>query len=251
MRDTWRVSFAGAAPEWTSLDGDMPTGPALESPVAAFDSANEQLVVFGGRTYVRENVSAPLTPTGPPSNSVFVRPVGGTTPGNWSELVINGQVPTPREGAMGVFDAARQSLVVFGGVDSDGQPLNDLWSLSLPKAGKGLPQWRKLQPTGTIPSARAYASMALDAAHDRAILFAGTVGEQFTPTADLFSLDLDVDPPVWHKLCPVGFGPSPRTSVAVASTPDGLLFFGGYANDSEGDFGIYRLPFALPECSTK
>ena len=91
--------------------------------------------------------------------------------------------------------------------------------------------------------------MTLDAANDRLLLYGGSTADGLAE--DLYSLDLDQNPPVWHKLCPIGLGPGARMRMGLVPTPQGLVAFGGLGESSGGDLGVYQLPYAIPECAAR
>src|SRR5262249_24680381 len=72
--------------------------------------------------------------------------------------------PPFRQGASMVYDAATQSVILFGGKYSAGY-LNDTWAWDGTK-------WNQLRPSASPPS-RWDASMAYDAVHQQVVLFGG------------------------------------------------------------------------------
>ena len=100
-----------------------------------------------------------------------------------------------------IYDPIRDRLVVFGGQGYDGST-NDVWAFYL----SGIPHWTRLQPSGTLPSARAFHSAVYDTASDAMIVFGGNDG---TAKNDVWKLSFAGNP-TWTKLSPSGTPPSPR-----------------------------------------
>src|SRR5579862_9524406 len=94
---------------------------------------------------------------------------------SWSLLSISGAKPSAREGAPGVYDAASNRMIVFGGRDSKGDNLNDVWVLTNANGLGGASQWINLIANGAAgsPPARSGHSTLYDAANNRLIIFAG------------------------------------------------------------------------------
>lgn len=65
--------------------------------------------------------------------------------------------PSKRKGQAGAFDAQQEKLFLFGGQDTAGNLLGDLWELDLAKR-----TWMKIASSGTQPSARSNASLTYD-----------------------------------------------------------------------------------------
>jgi hypothetical protein len=86
----------------------------------AYDSARGHVVLFGG-----EGQSGLM-------NDVWDWTGGGIN--TWTPrtpvAAVNGVTPSARSGAVGVFDSARNRLVIFGGTTNGGQVLGDVWELS-------------------------------------------------------------------------------------------------------------------------
>jgi hypothetical protein len=74
-------------------------------------------------------------------------------------------IPSPREQAVGAYDALLGSVVLFGGVDGPGGELNDTWIWT----GTN---WQQLHPAA-VPTGRWVAGMDYDPIAQRLLLFSG------------------------------------------------------------------------------
>ena len=101
LADTWVLLEAnglGGAPAWTQLP-DAPI--ARENAVANYPAAENRLIVFGGAE----------------RNDVWVlKDANGIGTPAWEELTPGGDLPAPRSGSAGAYDATGNRLVVFGGL---------------------------------------------------------------------------------------------------------------------------------------
>jgi hypothetical protein len=136
----------------------------LEGASSAFDSDDNDLVIFGG-----------MTASGDLSDDTWLW--NGKV---WHEIQGNQTTaPPPRELAAMVFDAHLHQLILFGGRGKGSHLLDDTW------AWNGY-SWYQLQGSG--PGPREAASMALDSRGDL-VLFGGfgypnpplTAGDQINP----------------------------------------------------------------------
>lgn len=82
----------------------------------------------------------------------------------WKQLDA-GQGPPARYGHAMVYDAAREEIVLFGGMGKDGKPLDDLWTFN----GE---RWSRRFATGG-PSERGFHAMAYDEPRQQVVLFGG------------------------------------------------------------------------------
>ena len=95
---------------WELLD--LP-GPAARSHARmAFDSTNVQLVLFGGSTSSRIPLEL--------QNDTWV-----LTDGAWGQAI--GPAPSPRGGHVMAYDPLQESVILYGGFDSEDQELADTW----------------------------------------------------------------------------------------------------------------------------
>jgi hypothetical protein len=84
----------------------------------------------------------------------------------WYEIDVTGDKPPARWQHIAVWimgDPGEQGkMIIFGGEDEDGTPLDDVWILWEPAPG-GPPDWRweKIYPIGDLPSARTGHAVAL------------------------------------------------------------------------------------------
>lgn len=125
-----------------------------------YDGARQQLVMFGGYSDV--------SGAGGGQNDTWVLDLAG----NWKSLTPAAS-PPQRHAHMMAYDAARQEVVVFGGVlRSNNLPLNDTW------VWNGL-TWAQRSPVNK-PAVRHSAGMVYDQARQEVVLFAGVGGADET-----------------------------------------------------------------------
>ena len=140
-------ALAGPAGAWERL-----STPASSTAAAAYAASTNRLYVFGGDG---TDILHATTADGPPSEWVNVATVG--TP------------PPVRDGAALVSDETGNRLLLFGGEDSGGQVLGDLWQLTL----DGVPTWSELTPGGDAPSPRTQAGVCFDDERGILVVFGG------------------------------------------------------------------------------
>src|SRR5207237_539624 len=108
--DTW--AYRPASNAWVQLG--MPTAPPARSyAAAAWDTANNQMLLFGGA--VRGGDPYPWLPL---SSSVLAAYRPATD--SWVQLPAPGRVPLGRYGAAAAWDPGGRQLLVVGGTYSDG-----------------------------------------------------------------------------------------------------------------------------------
>jgi N-acetylneuraminic acid mutarotase len=206
---------------WTELDpsGTLPAGRNSHS--MAYDSSDGLVIMFGGG-----NASAPLL-----FNDTWAYdPIANS----WTELNPSGTLPPVRGGQAMAYDALTQQLMMFGGFDQPSTGLvvfNDTWVYD-PAANT----WTNLNPSGTVPSARAAPVLAYDPATHRVIMFGG-VDDSDTPRK-VFNDTWAYDPAAntWTELYPAGDVPPARFEFAMAyDSSNGLMIMFGGASEDRGD----------------
>ncbi len=113
------------------------------------------------------------------------------------------------------YDAARQQVILFGGICGDATALGETWSWD----GQ---RWRELHPV-VSPPARAQAGMVYDPVRDQLVLFGGSRGG--LPLADTWVWDASG----WSERHPTSAPPAMR-SMEMAFDPvrKNVLLVGGY-----------------------
>ncbi len=180
--------------------------PGVYSHTMVYDDANDRAVVFGGRD------------TGARLNTVWVFERSSQYQG-WHQLQPAGTPPSGRQYSHAIYDAANQRMVVHGGL-TDGGVAADTWALSLVRGSEA---WTQIA-AGSPPPARRSASLVVDTARNRALLFGGMGAGNFN---DVWALDLATD--TWSQLTPSGSPPVARFGHAAAldATGDRMLVIGG------------------------
>jgi hypothetical protein len=153
--DVWTLSLSRGDEAWNLLSpAGQPPSPRWQSAVV-YDSTEQRMVVFGGRRDFAE-----------PFNDVWILTleVGNE---RWEEVEIAGVSPPARCQASAIYDPKQKRMVIFGGF-SDGQSLNDLWSLDLVNF-----VWHRLEPSGIPPASRQGHVAIYDPLESRMIMFGG------------------------------------------------------------------------------
>ena len=155
--DLWR--FDPVARTWTRSQATGPSPRANATLV--WDSTRERLVLFGG------NMSASGASIVPLDDVWFYSPADDA----WTQAAT-GAGPAARLAAAGLYDAARDQLVVFGGFDTlafegDVSYFDDVWALDLESLA-----WQRLG-RGVGPDGRFGAAWVHDTTLDSYVLFGG------------------------------------------------------------------------------
>ena len=204
--DLWFLSFS-PTPAWRQVvpPGERPAGRWGGSFV--YDSRARRMLLFGGKTVDGDLDDLwQLTLAQAPA---------------WERLAPADPKPTGRSLQATAYDSLGMQMIVFGG--HDGAYKNDVWVLRQdPK-----PRWLQLQPAGTSPAPRIGATLVVDGAGRRAILFGGWDGTRILN--DTWELKLGPQP-AWTQLHPGGVAPSPRVDHAAVFDPATrrMLTFGGF-----------------------
>jgi hypothetical protein len=214
---------ASAQPDWTHKSpAHVP--PKRVSPAISQFSNGASVVMFGGLN---------LGPAG-----VFnqFNVLGDTWIWNgtdWSQVTaFFGATPPARFGATMAYDPFKSQVVMFGGVDANGNVLGDTWLFGIQRICLSLNcttlgEWQQLSfAPGASPPARRDASLAFDPSSG-ILLTNGFNGTAFLQDTWVFSTSSFT----WAKLSPLG-SPNPgrsKTPMAqcTSSTLNFAMFFGG------------------------
>ncbi|HZI29542.1 MAG TPA: kelch repeat-containing protein [Gemmatimonadaceae bacterium] len=134
--------------------------------VMVFDEARHQMVLFGG--WGAEEGA-------PPGDRGSTWALNGST---WSRVANTG--PSPRHNAVAVYDAARQRILLYGGIIGsfpNEQTLSDTWEWN----GTA---WSKVADTGPTP--RVHLNMGYDRARGRVVLYGGFSLGSMTELRDIW-----------------------------------------------------------------
>lgn len=111
LNDTWTFDAHG----WKQRDPGGVTGsgpPAREKPAIAYDAASKQVVLFGGQSTTATDANSLGGLADVTMNDTWI-----WNGNSWKQAPLTTAIssPSPRNGAAMVYDAARKSLVLFGG----------------------------------------------------------------------------------------------------------------------------------------
>ena len=207
FNDTWSFS-AGI---WENLTPSLAASPSpRDSAVAGYDAVDGYVVLFGGfRTSAGGN--------GPSDAWTF-------SADHWNPVNRSAGLPWPniQYDAVTAFDEAKESLVVYGGVSSDGAPCSTAWGY-ISKNWTAIPGF---QPVPVPESADGSPdAMTYDAADGYVLLFGD--GDPTVPATWTFAAGR------WTELYP-SVSPPARWGGSMAYDPsDGfVVLFGGSGADS-------------------
>jgi N-acetylneuraminic acid mutarotase len=173
-----------------------------------YDSSTGKVIMFGG-----SGANGPL-------NDIWAY---DPTANTWTNLNPSGTLPKARDATALVSDASTNKLIMFGGVGMSGQ-LNDTWAYD-PTANT----WTDLQPSGTVPDARAGQSMAYDPSTGKVIMFGGFGSASLN---DTWAYDPGAN--TWTDLKPSGTLPPARNnfSLSYEASLDQVVAFGGFSDSN-------------------
>jgi hypothetical protein len=154
--------------------------------------------------------------------------------------------PPPRYHHTGIFDSVTDQMVIFGGLQQSGLPLNDVWAApGIVTAGQTVTTTpyllQQVFPTGTLPAARYGHGAAYDSVSNRMIVFGGATSSTACLN-DYWLLD-DANStdgtPSWVPEIASGTPPPARMQFVAQydTSSNSLIIFGGnncaagYLND--------------------
>ena len=190
-------------------------GPSARTEIAAaFDESRVETVMFGGR----EQLSGASTLDETWSWSYGA--VGGT----WRQE-NPASAPAARFNHAMAYDASRQKVILFGGVDSRNDTLGDTWEWD------GAAETWSEDLGSASPPARQFAALAYDRTHQQTVLFGGQDG-----SGQLLDDTWLLTEEGWSNVVPV-HAPSARTGAAMAWNPvrKRVVLFGGQSTVLEQD----------------
>ena len=123
--------------------------------------------------------------------------------------------PSARWHASMVWDAANARTILFGGRNSSGTSLNDVWSFS-PATGA----WTQLSPSGTAPAVRYMHAAIYDSYRQRMVVFGGVHSGSDGP----YALSLSGSP-AWSSISTSGSPPNTPHGVGIYDTPRDRLVY--------------------------
>jgi hypothetical protein len=211
LGDLWQLTLSGT-PTWSPLvaNGSPPSPRAGH--IAVYDPVGQRMIIGMGWDGV--------TPPGNTTGTVYALSLNGTP--TWSQLPSGPAVSS----TVGVYDAAQQSILVFGG--GNGVSLTgNTWQLSLGAS----PAWTKIATNG--PDAREEMSSVYDVKRDRMVTFGGydVPYPNYRLKNDTWAFGPTAGAASWDSLAPGGTGPSPRWGMKALYDPelDGMWLYGGWA----------------------
>jgi hypothetical protein len=224
LNDVWLGMTAITEDDGFSAETPQGTPPsARHGHVAAYDSTNNRMTIFGG-----ENGSACM-------NDAWILTAANGQAGtaSWIGATPSGTPPAARVYSAAGYDSTSNSLIVFGGNDCSTGYFNDVWVLSNASGVSGTAAWTQLVPSGAAPAARESASVVYDPSNNVLAVYGGDAGG--TPFGDVWILSNangSGGTPVWTQLAPSGAPPMARTgqSATYDSAHDSMTIFGGINN---------------------
>ena len=247
--DVWVLTGAdghGGPRQWANLIPAPSPGapPPTAAASAVYDSATNQMIVFGG-----QNGSL-----GTSSGDLYILKNANGSGGSpvWSKIVVSGAVPPARQNHQAVYDPVSNRMIVVGGLQFNGTRLallNDVWVLTNANGSGPLPrQWTQLELQGAAPTPRHAFAAAYDEQHNRLSIFGGCVDAVFSCDNLLASTDLWVlsnangtgGPPAWQSFQFTLSPPAHAQYAAGAYDPEtNQLFVMGGRIGSLGTFGVF------------
>jgi hypothetical protein len=216
--DVWSASLAPGAP-WSRKFDSVSAEEVWSRIPLLFDPQRRELISLGRS-----------------SNEAQVFRFKVDDPNAWAVVPVTGPGPVlERSGAVAVFDAPGDRVLLFGG-GWDSFELGDLWELSFAVEP---PRWRRIVTDDEAPRPRQGASAVFDPLRRRMILFGGYAGE---PLNDTWELDLTAADPAWHRVETRGASPPARWSHSATydSRRNAMVVYGGAA-------GPFTSPSALAD----
>lgn len=151
----------------------------------------------------------------------------------WENMGNKGtSAPSQRGGHSGIFvpkGAGQDYIIIFGGSQSFLGVVTDSTTYKLEDPWNWVSEWKILQTTGTVPSARTEHTAVYDF-NNKMVVFGGYEGNPISALDETYFLDFGVEPASWTKVNP-GSKPSARYGHSAVWGEGEIIVFGG-KNDS-------------------
>ncbi len=226
FNDYWQASgvLGSVNLKWTIVHTKSGAPSARYGQTGVYDSGSDRLMIFGGSAGT----------TGACVNDYhvlqFANAQGGTP--TWSTVTILGTLPSPRALQASAYDAATNTIIIFGGFNCQTTYFNDVWVLSNANTVTGKPAWTQLNPVGPGPSVREASSAVYDPTTNSLIVFGGDTGGK-TAFSDLWILSNangTGGTPAWTQLVPMNGGPAARSGQTATydAVNNIMTIYGGF-----------------------
>lgn len=229
LSDVWVFNFPDST--WNKLN---PTGlyPTPRYDIsAAYDSLNNQVLIFGGSDLTQSN------------NDVFALSLA--PPQVWGKLVLSGTAPAPRGQSAVLPVLLNNRLWLSGGESTDSTYFSDSFALNVANT-----LWEAVPDSGNPPPIR-MACMAIDdIAHDRMVFFGGWTGLDQSAFNETWVMDygpVGLPALTWRKIVTVGYTPGRFGASEFYDADYGpdhsqrMLVFSGGRNDNSYTNDLWQL----------
>lgn len=213
------VAEMSRAQNWVQLTPASGNAPAPRVNAAAiYDSLNHRLVIFAGKTAAGD------------VNDVWAFDLRNNA---WSNLTpISGAIPAPRFTANGVYNLAKQQMLIWSGQGSSF--FNDVWAFDL-----NAKSWSPFNPPNPQPNIRYGTAAVFDPRTMELVTFAGfTDAGRFDDT-----WRFNVNTATWKEISPATH-PEKRClhTASYDALKHRMIIYGGQTNGPRGD--IWALDLA-------
>jgi len=192
---------------WVLLEPATVLPPPLNDHSAVYQTCSERMFVFGG-----------ITPTGVTAD-LWIYSVGTN---QWSLAIPTTPWPTPRSGHSAIISTyeGNDEMTVFGGTDSQGVPLNEIWVYNIAHN-----RWTEVTPSGTKPPSRSYHSGTFypSSRKGQLVIFGGFANN--SEMNDLWIFDFDTSK--WSLLSSGSSSIRSRSGHIASIYGSKLIIFGG------------------------
>jgi hypothetical protein len=233
FNDVWYLNNASKPAANLNWVKENPTGPAPSARAghsAVYAPASNRMIVFGGA----EGYAAPC------DNDLWILQNANGSGGKpaWVKVTPAGTAPSPRNGHRAIYDAATNSMVVFGGNDCFSTNFNDTWILTNADGTTGTPTWSLLASGG--PPARVGHVQTYDPISNRMIIFGGANQSGFLNDVwILANANGTGGPAQWFGLDTVGAPCAREVPAGFYDTKTNVMvIFGGYCTAPMNDIWV-------------
>jgi hypothetical protein len=212
QNNAYALTLTEATAAWSRIDAQ---GQRRTDHSAIYDPVEDAMIVYGGR----------LTDQATSADNTTWRLTLGATP-TWQRYLGGGD-PSKRFAHSAVYDSRKKRMIVFGGTTDWKRGMSDVYYFNL-TTGWDKGYWEHPAPLGSAPPARYGHGAVYMPDQNWMVIFGGTP-DGSRVLADVYALDLNIEPPIWIPLTPGGRGPLGVSGMGAAYSDIGhyAIFYGG------------------------